>query len=145
MAGRDTNTIAASLSILVILLSLAPATVRAGEPEHRIVSMLDLLTRPAEFEGKIVAVQGYLPEGMRLYLTKDHAAIADSPSSIAVEALPQLMGCIDAYVHVSGLFGLRNDEYGIVKVLEVSRWADPGSRSMNKPWLSTCWKRPDEE
>lgn len=51
----------------------------------------------------------------------------------------------EAYVHVSGRFDLRKDEYGIWKVLEVSRWVDPESRTLDKAWLSTCWKREGEE
>jgi hypothetical protein len=88
----------------------------------------------------IVTVQGYLLGGT-LYLTEDHARIADSPSSIAVEARPELMKCSEAYVHLSGRFDLRKDEYGIWKVLEASRWVDSESRTLGKAPLLPCWKR----
>lgn len=138
--------IAPCLVALVLFLVLPRPAACAGEPDHRIVSMVDLLTRPSDFEGKVVTVQGYLSL-MRLYLTRDHAEISDSPSSIPVRGpAPELAECSDAYVHVVGWFGLGDDGYGIVKALEISRWADRGSRSMGKAWLlSTCWKREGEE
>jgi hypothetical protein len=141
MIMRHTRKIAAHLAVLALFLGVPAATACAGKPDHLIVSMVDLLTRPSDFEGKIVTVQGYLSL-MRLYLTRDHAEISDSPSSIPVRGpAPELAKCSDAYVHVVGWFGLGDDGYGIVKALEVSRWADPRSRSMDKAWLSTCWKR----
>jgi hypothetical protein len=103
--------------------------------------MVQLLSHPSEFEGKVILVKGYLKAGfgMRLYLTKEHANMADSASSIPVEApRPELMKCADAYVAVNGVFGHR-DEYGIVKTLEGVRWSDGSVPA------ATCWKRGDEE
>lgn len=147
MLARRTRQIAAHLAALVLLLGASLATGGAEEPEQRIVSMVQLLARPSDLEGKIVLVRGYLEAGfgMRLYLTKDHAKIADSASSIPIESPgPEMMECAGAYVAVNGVFGLR-DEYGIVKTLEVSRWVDPSDRSVDKAWVSTCWKREGEE
>lgn len=138
-----TRKLAGHVAILVLSLG-APATAYSDE-SHLIVSLVHLITRPSDYQGKIVTVQGYLSEGMRLYLTEDHARIADSPSSVAIEALPELMRCSEAYVHLSGRFDLRKDEYGIVKVLEVSRWVDPQNRTLDKAPLSTCWKQEAEE
>lgn len=145
MISIHTRKIAVHLAVLVVALGFATTAAQAGEPDHRIVSMVDLLTRPSDFDGKIVTVQGYLSL-MRLYMTRDHAEISDAPSSIPVRGpAPELAKCSDAYVHVVGWFGLRDGEYGIVKTLEVSRWVDPQSRSVGKAWLSTCWKREGEE
>lgn len=136
----------AHVAILLFFLGVSATTLRAEEPAHRVVSLVELLTRPRDFEGEIVLVQGYLTSRMRLYLTKDHAEIADSPSSILVEATgPGLMKCADAYVAVNGVFGRRDNQYAIVKTLEISRWADPRSRGMDKAWVSICWKREAEE
>ena len=74
---------------------------------------------------------------MKLYLTRDHAQIGDVASSISVEGGEGLMRCANAYVAVSGIFGL-GDEYGIVKTLEVDRWSD------GPIGVSTCWKRKDD-
>ena len=133
---------AAFLVILVLFLGAATVTRPADEPRHLIVSLVQLLARPSDLEGEIVLVRGYLRAGfgMRLYLTKDHANIADTASSIAVEGPePELMKCGDAYVAVNGLFGIRDGQYGIVKTLEVVRWSDGPVRA------STCWKRKIEK
>jgi hypothetical protein len=138
VVATRTRKIAAHLAVLVLLLGVSAVTEGAGEPEQRIVSMVHLLARPSDLDGKIVLVRGYLI-GMRLYLTKDHAKIADSASSIPIESPgPEMMKCGDAYVAVNGVFGLR-DEYGIVKTLEVARWSD------GPVPVSTCWKREGEE
>ena len=142
MIARHPSKITAHVTILVLFLGVAAVTMRADEPKHRIVSLVHLLTRPSDLEGRIVLVQGYLRAGigLRLYLTKDHAKVSDSASSILVEAPgPELMQCADAYVSVNGLFGLRNDEYGIVKTLDIARWSD------GPVPLSTCWKREGKE
>lgn len=145
MIARGPLKIAPCLAAAVLFLVLPRAAACAGEPDHRIVSMVDLLARPSDFEGKIVTVQGYLSL-MRLYLTRDHAEISDAPSSIPVRGpAPELAKCSDAYVHVVGWFGLRDGEYAIVKALEVSRWTDRKSRRMGEAPLAPCWKQEGEE
>lgn len=139
-AAGSTRRIAVYLAFLVLLVAVPVGSACAGEPDQRIVSMVQLLSRPAEFEGKVVLVKGYLKAGfgMRLYLTKEHANMADSASSIPVETPgPELMKCVDSYVAVSGVFGLR-DEYGIVKTLEVVRWSDGSVPA------AACWTRDEE-
>jgi hypothetical protein len=139
---RDVNRIAAYLAISTLFLGVSATPGPAEQQPHRIVSLVHLLTRPSDLEGEIVLVRGYLRSGfgMRLYLTKDHASIADTASSIAIEEPePELMKCGDAYVAVNGLFGIRDGQYGIVKTLEIVRWSDGPVRA------STCWKRKIEE
>lgn len=148
MIAERTRKIAARLVVLVLFLGVATTVGSEGEPGHHIVSMVHLLSRPSDFDGKIVFVRGYLKTGFgaRLYLTNDHAKISDTASSIPVEVpAPELMECADAFVAVDGWFGLRDGEYQIVKTLEISRWVDPQSRTVDKAWVSTCWKREGEE
>lgn len=126
---------------IVLLLSYVPSLATADEAESRvsIVSMVQLLARPSDFDGRVVRVAGYLAVGfgLRLYLTRDHASIADSASALSVsEPTEQLARCAGAYVTVMGTAratGPNTIEFAEIR--QIDRWADDPVR------FSTCWAR----
>src|SRR6056297_764269 len=71
------------------------------------VSMVKILVRPSEFEGKKISVVGYLSRAHSpaLYLSKEHALLNDISSGIPVypEDL-SISDCMDRFVRITGKF-----------------------------------------
>jgi hypothetical protein len=138
------TTIALRTSIAVCLFSVLYLTAcsarpsNAEEPADVVVSMVGLLTNPEKAEGQVVQVAGYLQHdaGLQLYLTRDHAEIADAMSSIRVQ-MPDasIVHCAGAYAIVVGRFG--RSEFGGFEILETWRV------SRFEPELKRCWTRSD--
>ena len=123
---------------ILSFIGCSPHSSNAEEPADIVVSMVALLANPAEAEGRVIQVSGYLQHdvGLKLYLTRDHAEIADAVSAIAVQ-MPDasVVACAGAYAMVVGKFG--RSEFGGYEILEtwrISRW---------DPELERCWTRKD--
>ena len=83
------------------------------------LSFVNLLAEPKKYENKSIAVMGYvkfLPI-TKIFLSKDHAILSDTPSSIIVEDMTQKgdMGvtCKEDYVIVYGRWTKLGGSYGI--------------------------------
>jgi hypothetical protein len=95
-----------SFAILLVALSScagAQEVVNLGS-----VSMIQLIANPERFAGRRIAVSGYLAEGQRLYLTREHAELSDMSSAIDLsgEFLDDYRSspCSKSLVTVSGRF-----------------------------------------
>ncbi len=77
-----------SRNFALIVLSLFSALSFSNE-SVRVPSMVNLIASPDSYSGSLVSVSGYLSSrpGFDLYLSKDHALMRDSASSISVENL----------------------------------------------------------
>ena len=93
---------------LLVIVSSNPERGAAGQQAEAVASLLTLLANPAELDGKVIEVVGYLSHdvGLTLYLTRDHAKAYDIASAIAIEEPDaSLEKCAGAYVRVVGRFG----------------------------------------
>ena len=72
---------------LTLILLIAVVISDCSENEGSLsVSMVSLIASPNKYDGKRITVEGYLEGsiGFRLYLTKEHAMINDSSSSVSL-------------------------------------------------------------
>ena len=119
-------------------------------PSIFLVSMLDLLNRPDEYEGECVLVRGYYEYGM-LFLTREHAMIGLFELSLDIVAENDDPGeiqlaCPAQYVTVVGRLSKlpaagRQAAQWVLNELEEVSWFDQGDEE-NYPLSRVCWSRP---
>lgn len=96
------------------LFWLSPATMAASEVPHN-VSIVQLIANPAQFDGQLIRVGGYLvysPQGDKkqgyLYLTKEDAVAVRSANGLSIEIPDSILEFIEKYededVDVTGKF-----------------------------------------
>ncbi len=125
---------------LLLLVSCMETSIKP-EPDLLIVSLIDLLSSPAKYDGRKVQVKGYLLNG-HLYLSKDHALVSHDialsvPFIEPTENGKMILSCNDAYSSVEGVFMIRGSSWkngtGVIDLVE--------KVSLFKPSLETCWEK----
>ncbi len=122
-------------SILLFLVSLAGSfwsldTVHGSDTFP--VSMVQLVAAPTEWDGRTVAVFGYLEVGLEpmLFLSREHEAGRDWSSAFSVQRPDDghlFDGCRGHYVTVVARFlrPSKHDDYGLYDVLSMT-FREPG-------------------
>jgi len=123
------------MNVILIYLLLLPNLVHADVYP---VSLVELLAVPEKYDGKEIAVIGYLKDttSLDLYLSRDHAKILDLESSIQVidttpDGLLFQSSCAPNYVRVKGTFIKRADSMYVIAYIK--------SVSIIES-LKTCWE-----
>lgn len=103
------------------------------------VSLVHLLTEPADYEGLEVEVGGFLKDeiNLKLYLTKEHAVASDSLSSVLVSDTKQgdilQSSCLSSFVFVTGIFEKIVNQPGYL-IKDIEHIYQPKSGKV-------CWSR----
>lgn len=113
------------------VLSLTWAAAVLASDKVYAASVIDLLTFPERYEGRVIRIKGFLDtsSGINLFFTRDHAQIRDFESSIQVSDDEELCIvqslCGGQYVELVGTFVGRNKiEHSIVEVSRIRKVAD---------------------
>ena len=133
------------LAVLIVLFSI-PSSSGAVPASPLIVSAIQLISTPEKFDGKSVAVIGYLrlesPEGLLLYLHKedyDHVILSNA---LWVDATKDMLNNREKlalkYVRIVGTFRAGDEKRnlyapgGITDIITCRFWSDPANPLENQ-------------
>jgi len=112
------------------------------QPTGYVVSIVELMTSPDRYIGKSIEVTGYLPDpeqsGHALFLSKEHAELGDSSSSVWLsdfytsDGVGLYESCMGRFVTVQGFFGKYADQPAFLKITRVFHKPIDGT-------FSACW------